>query len=148
MGRVPMRPMGMPGRAAALVLGGALLLGCLAPRPVLYPNDALRAAEEAQVDQDIADCDALARKYEANPGNAGEIAGRTAEDAAVGSAAGAVGGAVAGNPGVGAAAGAAAGATSGLIHGIFHAHRNPSPIYRRFVERCLADKGYEVIGWE
>jgi hypothetical protein len=24
----------------------------------------------------------------------------------------------------------------------------PSPIYKRFVERCLRDKGYEPLGWE
>jgi len=137
-------------RALASAGIACFAFGCLAPRPVLYPNDTLRQAEESQVDRDIDDCDALAKKYEANPNAnaAGEIAGRTVEDSAVGGAAGAVGGAVAGNPGVGAAAGAAAGATAGLIRGIFHAHRSPSPVYRRFVERCLSDRGYEVIGWE
>ena len=56
-------------------------------------------------------------------------------------------GAVLGSVGRGAGAGAAAGAAGGLVRGLFRG-REPTPVYRRFVERCLSDKGYEVIGWE
>ena len=24
---------------------------------------------------------------------------------------------------------------------------NPSPVYKRFVDRCLREKGYDPIGW-
>jgi len=129
-------------------LGVSLLAGCLAPQPILYPNEALESRDEDQVDRDIDDCARLAKEYNAKPNRAGEIAGQTAEDAAIGGAAGAAGGAVLGNPGAGAAAGAAAGATGGLVRAIFRTHRDPSPAYRAFVERCLAERGYDVIGWE
>jgi hypothetical protein len=51
---------------------------------------------------------------------------------------------------VGAAIGAATAASWGLVRAGFRAlisSRDPGPIERRFVERCLAERGYEVIGW-
>ena len=47
---------------------------------------------------------------------------------------------------VGAAAGAA-GAAAGAVRGGFDA-ADPNPTYRRFVERCLRERGYDVIGWQ
>jgi hypothetical protein len=35
----------------------------------------------------------------------------------------------------------------GLVRGIFRTRRDPDPAYRHFMERCLSEKGYEVIGW-
>jgi hypothetical protein len=129
------------------VLSAGLALGCATPDPILYPNETLRANGDDQVDADLAECDELAKKYEADPSRAGEVAERTARDAAVGGAVGAAGGAVLGDAGRGAAAGAAAGAAGGLIHSVFRTHRRPDPVYAAFVERCLRENGYEVIGW-
>jgi len=55
-------------------------------------------------------------------------------------------GAVLGGVGKGAAAGAAGGAAGALTRGVIHAG-DPDPTFRRFVEKCLRDKGYEPIGW-
>lgn len=33
-----------------------------------------------------------------------------------------------------------------LLRGM-RASRNPDPIERRFVEECLAERGYKPIGW-
>lgn len=73
---------------------------------------------------------------------------RGAEGAAVGAAAGAAGAAVyGGDIGRAAGTGAAAGAAAGAVRGGFDA-ADPNPTYRRFVERCLRERGYDVIGWQ
>ena len=46
----------------------------------------------------------------------------------------------------GAAAGAAVGGTAGAVSGAFRNDANPA--YRNFVQRCLRDRGYDVIGWQ
>jgi len=52
-----------------------------------------------------------------------------------------------GGAGRGAAIGAATGATAGAIHGAVKSS-GPSPAYKNFADRCLREKGYEVIGWQ
>jgi hypothetical protein len=135
---------------AVLLLLGA---GCASRRPVLYPNDAMRARGDAAVQADVDECIALADR-DVGRGRRGrpvaEAAGAGAVGGAVGAAAGAAGGAVVGNAGrgaaVGAATGAAGGATRGLLRGLFGS-REPDPIYKAYVQRCLSDRGYEVLGW-
>ena len=39
------------------------------------------------------------------------------------------------------------GATAGLLHGTIKS-AGPSPIYKGFVDRCLSNMGYQVIGWQ
>lgn len=138
------------GRAAATVtlLAAVALAGCAQPRPVLYPNTHLEAVGQAQADRDIAACRQLAEAAGATrAGGAGAAAaGSTATGAAVGGASGAAGGAVVGAAGRGAAAGAAGGATAGLLRGLFRSPQ-PSAAHREFVNRCLADRGYEPVGW-
>ncbi|GJL64060.1 MAG: hypothetical protein NPIRA04_27140 [Nitrospirales bacterium] len=123
--------------------------GCSGPRPVLYPNQALQDSGEEQAEQDISVCEELAEEY-VSKGSAGEhVAGQTVGGGAVGAASGAVGGAIAGNVGLGSAIGAAVGATQGLLRGIFSSGgAEASPTYRKFVNRCLKEKGYEPIGWD
>jgi outer membrane lipoprotein SlyB len=133
-----------------VMLAGAVVvasLACAAKRPVLYPNAQLEAVGTAAAQQDIDDClqRAEAAGYTSNSG--GQVAGSTAVGAATGAALGAAVGAVAGRAGTGAAMGAAGGGSSGLIQGIFGS-RNLNPVQRQFVDQCLKEKGYEVIGWQ
>lgn len=44
------------------------------------------------------------------------------------------------------ATGAALGGSAGVVSGAFHNDR-PNSTYRHFVQRCLADKGFDLIGW-
>jgi hypothetical protein len=119
---------------------------CGTQKPVLYPNNRLSQAGSAQAEGDIAECQQLADEYvRSNPGR--DVAGSTAIGGGLGAATGAVGGAVAGNAGTGAAAGAAAGAAGGLLHGLFRASE-PSPLHKSYVEKCLREKGYEIVGWQ
>jgi hypothetical protein len=137
----------MHARLAALVLPAALLAaGCAAKRPVLYPNRQLQALGQPAAQAEIDACIARAEAYGADPERGGQVADRTVEGAAVGGATGAAAGAVLGSAGRGAGAGAAAGAAGGFVRGLFRG-RDPDPIHRRFVEHCLRDAGYEVIGW-
>ena len=132
-----------------MVLASVLLLaaGCSARRPVLYPNETLQKAGPGAADRDIAECMQLADGYVKSGGRTAEVARDAAVGGGTGAAAGAAGGAIYGNPGQGAAAGAAAGVTAGLLHGLFK-ESGPSPIYQNFVNTCLSDRGYRVIGWD
>jgi len=133
--------------ALALALGAATLaIGCSTSKPVLYPNDHLRRVGSAQAEEDVAGCIAQADAYGLGSGETERVAKESAGGAAVGGAGGAAAGAVLGRAGAGAAAGAAGGAASGLVRGLFR--RDPDPLHRRFVERCLREQGYTVLGWK
>jgi len=123
-----------------------LSLGCSGPRPILYPNDHLKQVGPDQAEQDIEECKQLAEDYVPEHDGA-TVAGNTAVGAGAGGAIGAVGGAIRGGAGIGAAVGAATGATAGLIRGLFQASQ-PTPAYQAFVNRCLAERGYDSIGWD
>lgn len=129
-------------------IGAAILAltACASQKPVLYPNAALQQRGEQAGDQAIKACmqraDAAGLDY-----SKGNVARRTAESGAIGGAGGAVGGAIYGSATRGAVAGAAGGATAGLIRSMFD-RNDPAPVYRAYVNRCLAEQGYEPIGWE
>ena len=136
-----------------LLVGGVVVssLACAAKRPVLYPDERLQAVGDAAAQQDIDDC---LRKAEA-AGYTADVEGKAAKStaveaatgAALGAAAGAVAGAVVGRAGAGAAMGAAGGGAGGLLRSIFRS-RDLDPVQQRFVDQCLKEKGYEVMGWQ
>jgi outer membrane lipoprotein SlyB len=120
---------------------------CAAKRPVLYPNAHLEAVGAAAAQQDIDDCLQRAADAGYKSHAEGKVAGSTAVGAAAGAAVGAAMGAVVGRAGAGAAMGAAGGGTGGLLRGLFRS-RDLDPVQQRFVNKCLQEKGYEVIGWQ
>jgi hypothetical protein len=124
-----------------------LLVACSQKRPVLYPNYHLQQVGDDTAQTEIDECIRLAKEYGASSSSSGKVAKGTAKGGAVGAAGGAATGAVLGSVGRGAAAGAAGGAAVGCLQGLFRS-REPDPVYKRFVERCLRDKGYEPIGWK
>jgi hypothetical protein len=134
--------------AGSLVAALALGIGC-ASRPVIYPMGGGTAqVDRVRLDQDIDDCTALARQHSREGSAMARDAARsTAVGGAIGAATGAVGGAIWGSAGRGAATGAAVGATSGLLGSLFRRAPGEDPVERRFVERCLTERGYDVIGW-
>ena len=128
-----------------MVVLAASLSAC-AVKPVLYPNPHYNDVGKDQAQVDIKDCDSKAREYMKSEA-AKRAAKSTAEGAEMGAAAGAVTGAIFGDLGRGAASGGAAGAAIGLTRGLIH-WRDPSPAHRAFVDRCLHDLGYDVVGWQ
>jgi outer membrane lipoprotein SlyB len=144
-------------RAAPLALAIGLLAGCAATgpgspsaRPVLYPNAALNRVGDSQARAEVDACAARAQSAGLTPDEKNnETARRAGQGAAVGGVAAAVGALVTGrgmdrvvrSGAVGAAVGGSAGAVSGAMQ------EKASATYRHFVQRCLSDKGFEVIGW-
>ena len=120
-----------------------------APKPILYPNDHLAEVGEEQSKSDIETCRNQADAAGANrdPDKVKQVAKSGAKGAAIGAVGGVVGGAISGGVGRGAAIGAATGATVGVLSA---AMRKPpvSEAHRNYVNRCLAEKGYEPMGWE
>jgi outer membrane lipoprotein SlyB len=124
-----------------------LLVACSQKRPVLYPNYHLQEVGNETAQTEIDECISLAKEYGTSSSSSGKVAKRTAGGGAVGAAGGAASGAVFGSVGRGAAAGAAGGAAVGCLTGLFRSPE-PDPVFRRFVEKCLLEKGYEPIGWK
>jgi hypothetical protein len=136
---------------AAVAVAGIVLLvaGCSAShRPVLYPNAHYEVVGETAAEQAMADCMQRARAFGTRSGRAESVARDTVGGAAIGGASAAAWGAVRdGDVGNRAAAGAAAGGAAGLVRGMLRA-TEPSATHKRFVQRCLRERGYDVIGWE
>jgi hypothetical protein len=136
---------------AGLVPGvcAALLVACASapPAPVLYPNRHLQSVGQAQAGRDMAECRRLALAGNVTETKSGDAGKQAAAGAAVGGASAGAWGLVRGNPGESALAGAAAGAAAGVVRGGLQA-RETSPVFKSFVQRCLRERGYEVIGWQ
>jgi len=124
------------------------LFGCASAdtRPVLYPNSHLQSVGRSQAERDTDACLRLARQYGAEADKSSQVANKTATGAAVGGASAGAWGLVRGDAAERALAGAAAGAAGGLVSGGIQASQ-PGTVFKRFVERCMADRGYDVIGW-
>jgi len=136
--------------APAVVVLVMIAVGCAhSQSPVLYPNAKLKEAGKDQADAEISACRSLADDYVSSGGaTAKEIGKDTAAGGVGGAAVGAVAGAVSGGgAGRGSAIGAATGATAGAVHGTYKSS-GPSPVYKNFVNKCLHERGYEVIGWQ
>lgn len=129
-----------------LLLSAAALCACAGPKPVLYPNDRFKAAGDKQIETDIADCRAQAKKY-VKEHKKELVARRTGWGAAGGAAMGMIVGAFTGDFARAASQGAAVGAAAGLGHGAAEAS-TPDAVHRRFVDLCLSEKGYQPIGWK
>ena len=137
------------------VIGALLasaLVGCAAATPVLYQNQKYEEAGRAGAARDIAECEQLADRAgaTADAGGAGQAAKSAGAGAVGGAAAGAVGGAIGGSPGIGAAAGAASGVVWSLFSAMFGwmTPSQPSSVHMNYVNACLADRGYQVVGWK
>lgn len=133
------------GLRLALLMTALLIAGCAHQKPVVYPRAGAPHGSAGQ--QQAAEmCMARAEAYGLDYSD-GDVARRTAEGGVVGGAGGAVAGAIYGDWAQGALAGVASGATVGLLRGLFAADA-PAPVFRNFVGRCLAERGYDVIGWQ
>jgi len=131
-----------------LVICLLMTTACAPRRPVLYPNDHYREVGPEVARRDVDECIAQAEAFGAGAGRDREVAGEAAMEAGAGAAVGAAVGAVAGGEaGTGAAIGAVGAGVHRLARGVL-SRREPGPVLRAFVERCLREKGYETIGWK
>jgi outer membrane lipoprotein SlyB len=129
---------------------GLVLAGCATTeKPVLYPNSHYRAVGKTASERDIQECIQLSRDHEVNEKRDGKVGQSAAAGAAIGGAAAGAWGLVR-DPDDAlerAAAGAAAGAAGGAVKGAVRSSETSS-LYKKFVQRCLTDLGYDVIGWQ
>jgi hypothetical protein len=137
----------------AAILAGflmATLASCSSSpkRPVLYPNQHFNRVGTHVSQQDINACMQLARTSDVNETRDGEVGRKAAGGAAIGGASTAAYGLFRdGDVGERALAGAAAGAAAGAVRGGIQSTEQ-SPLFMNFVNKCLSDKGYSVIGWQ
>lgn len=126
----------------------SIVAGCVSPppRPALYPNKKLEKVGPAQGEEDVAVCMAKAEAAGLKDDTSNQALKTGAGGALAGAAVGAALGAIVGDPGRGAATGAVIGGTGGAVHGA-QKQNQPGGIYKEYVNRCLTNKGYEVIGW-
>ncbi|MBH2020119.1 MAG: glycine zipper family protein [Burkholderiales bacterium] len=139
--------------ALVLVLAGCAGSGAgsASATPVLYPNAMLNRAGDAQGRMEVGACMSRAQASGLSPmQTTNEVGRRAGEGAATAGVASAVGALITGRGGEGmlraGAAGAAIGGSAGAVSGAFH-NDKPNGVYRNFVQRCLSEKGFEVIGW-
>lgn len=120
-----------------------LTLAACASKPQLYPNQKLKLVGKDVADKDVEKCMADAEAYlKSSKGK--QVAKGAGAGAAIGAAMGAVSGLFTGNVGRGVVRGGAIGAAGGGAAGAV----SPDQIKQRFVNQCLAEKGYQVIGWD
>lgn len=137
--------------AVTVVSAVVLFSGCATPiaKPAFYPNAHYQMVGPAQAQADAQYCSQLAQQSDVGAVNKVD-AGRSAAAGAAGvGTAGVVGSLLTGqkpdlkNIAAGAAAigaaGAAATAAGQSVGG--------SSLHRQFVQQCLAERGYHVIGW-
>ncbi len=139
--------------AATLALAGCASSGAgsASARPVLYPNATLNRVGDAQGRMEVNACLSRAQAAGLSPSQGtNEVGRRAGEGAAVAGVASAIGALVTGRGGEGmlraGATGAAVGGSAGAVSGAFHNDR-PNGVYRSFVQRCLSERGFDVIGW-
>lgn len=123
-----------------------------AARPVFYPNATMERMGKAGADQAANMCMDKAQSAGLSPALKDNSVGKSAAGgAAMGGVAGIVGALVTGRN-MGDALehgmrGAAVGGATGAVAGSFKDDKI-NPTYRQFVQRCLSDKGLDVIGWQ
>ena len=126
--------------------GGGAGRGWSNQRPQLYPNTHYREVGPERANLDVENCMYQADRGAPQDSVAKDAAVNTLGGAAAGAALGAIGGAIAGNAGTGAAVGAALGGTAGAGKTVIDSSK-PQETYKGYVEACLRDRGYDVIGW-
>jgi outer membrane lipoprotein SlyB len=128
-----------------------LAVSSCSSRPQLYPNSKLKFVGKEKAQKDIEKCMTESDEYfETSKGK--KVLKSAGKGAVVGSAFGAAMGAVAGaftgNMGRGLVRGGAIGASGGAAGSAASTAISPDEIKRRYVNQCLSEKGYQVLGWE
>ena len=135
-------------KITVIIIGIAVMMAaCAKKRPVLYPNVTYNTAGPAIAQANIDQCIKMAADHGLEKDTEKDVAVTTAKGATTGAVVGGAVGAVRGRPGKGAAVGAAGGGSAGMMHEAWKSG-DPDDIERRFIEQCLRDKGYQVIGWK
>jgi hypothetical protein len=129
----------------ASVINTIVLSSAYAAVPQFYPNQKYNSATVSQLNTDINACKSNASAHVGD--QSGSTLRKGAGTAVRGAALGAIAGAIGGNTGRGAAAGAAVGGTVGVVGGV-REKGDGNPEFQKYVNYCLEEKGYKVLGWK
>ena len=134
-----------------LVIMCFLLSGCASlmvkETPDFYPNAKYHKTGSPAAEQAANECMALADRYVPEPPCYCDLLKDTLGGGVIGAGSGAIVGPIMHEKvGRTTGAGAAVGSLLGLIYSVDRMNEH-TPKYQRFVELCLRDKGYEVLGW-
>jgi hypothetical protein len=143
------RPRGIAWGLAVTAL--TVAAGCATPQPVVYQKEkvAAGAAQQQRVDKDILECRRRAKTVVGlNARRAEATAQNAARTGAIGFAAAAVGGLVNASKDAWqrARVAAAAGATGAAVKTLLE-WNDPDEVHREYVERCMDERGHDVLGW-
>ncbi len=119
-----------------------LALGACASKPKVYPNQHYKSVGKEQAQKDVDECIAEADKFlDSDQGRqlARGAGGGALVGAAIGGALGIFGGGIGQGALMGGTVGGAAGGASAAL--------TPDQVKHNFVNHCLAERGYQVIGW-
>jgi hypothetical protein len=143
----------------AVIAAAALLLtACATHQPVVYQAKTPTPTQAQRIERDTLECRQRAEERvglnarRAPPAQAGRATAGAAENSGraglIGFVAAAANGLVAGSRDVWARAraGAAAGATGVAAKTILE-WNDPDKVYQEYVERCMDERGHEVLGW-
>jgi len=122
-----------------------LAVGCATTyRPVIDP---LSAPDSAALEDDLADCEQIARSSVDDPGAAAMKSGTTSaiRGAALGAVLGVIAGAITGSVGTGAAVGAATGGAAGAARGAITGGTSAQSQYEATYDICMLNRGYELL---
>lgn len=138
-----------PAARAGLLATLLVLSACSTTAPVVYSARSDAVQIDARTQADIAQCSKQAdARIGRNGLGAQGVASRSAQTAGIGFAATAVGSVVAGSRDAWQRArGAAAGGATGMAAKLLLEWNEPDEVFQKYVERCLAGRGHEVLGW-
>jgi outer membrane lipoprotein SlyB len=120
-----------------------LSLGACSSKPVLYPNTKLKKVGKEKGKEDSEKCLAEADEYLDSP-QGKKILKSAGKGSLIGGALGTVAGLFTGDIGGSLVQGAALGATAGGVGAAI----SPDELKQRYVNKCLNDQGYKVLGWD
>jgi hypothetical protein len=127
----------------SIALLSLLFLSSCSSKPILYPNQHFKSQGKQVSEADISKCIKEADEFlDSSKGKA--LAKSAGFGAVVGGTMGAVTGLFFGDVTGGAARGAAIGGAGGAVSGSL----TPDEIKHHYVNKCLSDQGYHVMGWD
>jgi len=126
-----------------ILLLSVLTLASCSSKPVLYPNQKLKTVGKEKSQKDIDKCMAEADKFlDSEKGK--KMVKSAGSGAFMGAAVGAVSGLLFGDVKRAVTSGAAIGGTAGAAGAAI----SPDQLKQRYVNRCLGNQGYDVMGWD
>lgn len=142
-------PRPRPALVAAMLASVLVLGACATARPVVYSDKRQTVVPDARTRADIALCVQQADvRVGRNGAQAPAVAARSGQAAGIGFVATAAGSLASGSREAWQRArGAAAGGAAGMATKLLLEWNEPDEAYQKYVERCLASRGHDVLGW-